>query len=115
MGEDAKRHTDDSRCPWRASLRALGGKWKGLILWRLSEESLRFGALKRLVEGITDKMLAEQLRELEADGLVSRRDFGEVPPKVLYSLTEYGKTALPAVFAMTRWGSEHLARMSAES
>ena len=108
------KHTDDPRCPWRAALRALGGKWKGLILWRLSEASRRFGELKRLVDGITDKMLAEQLRELEADGLISRRDFRAVPPRVLYSLTEYGETALPAIFAMTRWGRVHLARTPAE-
>ncbi len=113
MSEHEKRHSDDDRCPWRTSLRALGGKWKGLILWRLSEQPLRYGELKRLVEGVTDKMLAEQLRELEADGLVSRRDFDEVPPRVLYSLTDYGETALPAVFAMTQWGREHLARTSA--
>ena len=108
------QHTDDAGCPWRASLRVLGGKWKGLILWRLSEAPLRFGELKRQVEGITDKMLTEQLRELAVDGLVSRQDFDEVPPRVLYSLTPYGETALPAVFAMSRWGRAHLARTAAD-
>ena len=106
----AKKHTDDASCPWRAALRALGGKWKGLILWRLENDPMRFGELRRAVEGVTEKILAEQLRELESDGLVARRDFDETPPRVEYSLTAYGRDALPVVYEMTRWGYRHLER-----
>ncbi len=113
MSEEAKRHTDYADCPWRAALAALGGKWKGLILWRLEEGPRRFGELRRLIDGVTEKMLAEQLRELEEDGLLHRRDYEETPPRVEYSLTNYGREALSVVYAMTRWGAGHLERRDA--
>ena len=110
MSELPRRHTDDSSCPWRAALDALGGKWKGLILWRLEAAPMRFGELRRAVEGITEKILTQQLRELETDGLIARHDHRERPPRVEYSLTAYGRDALPVVYEMTRWGRRHLDR-----
>ena len=106
----SKRHTDSPSCPWRAALGALGGKWKGLILWRLESGAMRFGELRRAVEGVTEKILAEQLRELESDGLIARQDYRESPPRVEYSLTQYGSDALPVVYELTRWGRRHLDR-----
>ena len=74
-------------CGLDASLDVIGGKWKGLILWALRSEAHRFGELRRVVEGISEKMLIQHLKEMEADGIVKRRDFKEVPPRVEYALT----------------------------
>lgn len=86
------------------ALDLIGGKWKSLILWHLGESTLRFSALKRTMPGITQKMLTQQLRELERDGLVSRFIYTEVPPKVEYSLTDAGKTLLPVLVMLYEWG-----------
>lgn len=89
------------------TLKVIGGKWKPLLLWNLSQATRRFSELQRLMEGITQKMLTQQLRELEDDGLISRKVYPVVPPKVEYSLTEYGKTLQPVLNAMSKWGSNH--------
>jgi DNA-binding HxlR family transcriptional regulator len=96
------------QCPVEATLDMIGGKWKVLILWHLKGKVCRFSELKRLIPNITQKMLTQQLRELEADGLVYRRVYAEVPPKVEYSLTEYGKTLNPILEMMCQWGAKHL-------
>lgn len=101
---------DPARCPWTATWNVIGGKWKGVLWWRLSSELGRFGELQRAIPQITKKMLAEQLRELERDGVVQRRVHDEVPPRVEYSLTEYGRTLAPVVEAICVWGGEHLNR-----
>ena len=91
-------------CPLLRALAVIGGKWKLPILWHLCGGAVRYGELKRGVKGITHMMLAQCLRELEADGLVSRRDYGERPPRVEYSLTEKGSALLPALRELYAWG-----------
>ena len=77
-------------CGLEAALDVIGGKWKVLILWHLASKPCRFGKLRRLVGGISEKMLIQSLREMEGDGIVVRKDFQEVPPRVEYSLTRFG-------------------------
>lgn len=91
-------------CPLLRALAVIGGKWKLPILWHLCGGAVRYGELKRGVAGVTHMMLAQCLRELEADGLVSRRDYGERPPRVEYSLTEKGSALLPALRELYAWG-----------
>ena len=91
-------------CAVEAALRFIDGKWKGVILWHLLDGTLRFNQLRRLLPGVTQRMLTNQLRELEADGLVHRRVHAEVPPRVEYSLTERGRTLEPVLSALKAWG-----------
>ena len=91
-------------CHMELTIDIIGGKWKSLILWHLGENTLRFGELKRTLPKITQKMLTQQLRQLEKDGLVDRFVYTQVPPKVEYSLTDTGKTLLPVLETMYRWG-----------
>lgn len=95
-------------CPMEATLGLIGGKWKTLILDHLTEGTLRFGELQKCMPRITPKMLTQQLRELEEDGLVSRHVFPVVPPRVEYELTERGQTVLPILNAMCEWGRVYL-------
>ncbi|MBI5530383.1 MAG: helix-turn-helix transcriptional regulator [Candidatus Doudnabacteria bacterium] len=95
----------------QTTLKVLGGKWKPAILFLLCEQTLRFGQLKRSVSGITQKMLTQELRELEEDGLVSRKVYPQVPPKVEYTVTSYGKTLGPVLKSMSAWGKTHKARV----
>lgn len=88
----------------RDALDALGGKWKLLLLTYLHEGTKRFGDLKRLVPEISEKMLAQCLRELERDGLVRRRSYSEVPPRVEYTLTALGEETMPLLQALYIWG-----------
>ena len=86
-------------CPVEVSLDKIGGKWKPLILWHLRGHTRRFGELKRLIPNVTEKMLTEKLRELEDDGLVHREVYREVPPRVEYSLTPYGRGLWVSIWA----------------
>lgn len=95
-------------CPVAATLQLIGGKYKALLLWHLSDQVLRFNELRRLVPEATPKMLTQQLRELEADGLINRKVYPVVPPKVEYSLTVRGKSLFPILQAMYAWGSKLL-------
>lgn len=97
-------------CPVRTTLKVIGGKWKLPILWYLRDGHLRYSELQKIIEGITPKMLAEQLRELEKDGIVARKVYPVVPPKVEYSLTEYGRTLDPILKTMGAWGEGHMRR-----
>lgn len=96
------------RCGVEVTLELIGGKWKGVILWHLRSKTLRFSQLKRRLPGVTQKMLTQQLRELERDGLVHREVYAEVPPRVEYSLTPEGKTLVPLLTMMCEWGKEYL-------
>ncbi len=98
-------------CPVEATLKVIGGKWKGVILYHLLSETMRFNELRRLMPEVTQRMLTRQLRELEADNLISRKVYAEVPPKVEYSITEYGKTLAPIIHALQAWGLQHLEKM----
>ncbi len=94
--------------PVGVTLRVIGGKWKPLILWHVHEGTVRFGELMRKMPGITQKMLTQQLRELEEDKLVTRTVYAEVPPRVDYSISAYGKTLWPVLKAMAEWGRNHV-------
>jgi DNA-binding HxlR family transcriptional regulator len=99
-------------CPMEATLDVIGGKWKGVILYHLFHETKRFNELRRLMPGITQRMLTRQLRELENDQIVRRVVFPEVPPKVEYSLTEYGQTLQPILIIMEKWGAQYIDKVS---
>ena len=92
-------------CPVAATLHLIGGKYKALLLWHLSGRVLRFNRLRQLVPEATPKMLTQQLRELEQDGLINRKVYPVVPPKVEYSLTPLGESLFPILQAMYNWGS----------
>lgn len=92
----------------QATLKILGGKWKILILWHLKDEAKRYSELKQLIPKITEKMLIQQLRELVNDGIVNRKVYSDVPLKVEYSFTDYGRTLIPVLKALCDWGQEHL-------
>ena len=92
-----------------ATLDVIGGKWKPLIIYELNDETLRFSQLlDRLQPRISQRMLTKQLRQLEEDGLISRKAYTQVPPKVEYSLTEMGKSLMPILHQLCVWGSEHM-------
>jgi DNA-binding HxlR family transcriptional regulator len=103
---------DEDQCPVKTTLDVIGGKWKPLILYILKDGAVRFGDLRRSVPDVTQKMLTDRLRELEADGIVRRKVYPQVPPKVEYSLTVYGKTLAPILEAMAMWGTKHRRRLS---
>jgi DNA-binding HxlR family transcriptional regulator len=105
--------TKSYNCPVEAAVDVFGGKWKALILWWLQERTWRFAELRRQMPGITEKMLTRQLRELEADGIVERRVYPTVPPKVEYSLTDYGRSLKRALRAICDWGQQHMVRIGA--
>ena len=95
-------------CPVEAALEWIGGKWKGVVLYHLLHDgSLRFGELGKKLPTVTQRMLTRQLRELERDGLVDRKVFPQVPPKVVYSLTERGKSLKEVIDVLAAWGRKH--------
>ena len=96
-------------CGLEAALVVVGGKWKPLILFHLGYGKRRFGELRRLVSGVSEKMLIQQLRELQADGIIERVDFKEIPPKVEYLVTPLGRTLVEALLPLCQWGSAHMA------
>ena len=95
-------------CPVDAVVDVIGGKWKLRILWRLSQQTHRFGALRRAIPNISEKMLYQQLRQLEADGLVRRTAYPEVPPRVEYALTPRGRSLVPVLNEVAAWGEQQL-------
>jgi DNA-binding HxlR family transcriptional regulator len=99
-------------CGLDAALAVVGGKWKVLILWVLGTDPRRFGELRRLIPGISEKMLIQNLKELEGDGIVSRKDFKEVPPRVEYALTSFGHSLCEALAPLCAWGQEHMQRIA---
>lgn len=94
-------------CPVESTLDVIGGKWKGIILYHLISGTKRFNEFRRLMPGLTQRMLTLQLRELEEDGVVHREVYPVVPPKVEYSLTEFGMTLKPIIMLMQEWGTQY--------
>lgn len=99
----------ENGCPVEYTLRVIGGKWKPIILWYLSNEGVkRYGEIKKTLVRITHKMLSQQLKELEMDGLIHREEYHQIPPKVEYSLTDKGKTLIPILNEMGKWGTANM-------
>lgn len=103
-----KKCSSNYSCPIEATLALIGGKYKTLILWHLKDTTLRFNELKKLIPKATAKMLTQQLRELETDGLIVRVVYPVVPPKVEYSLSDFGKSIIPILDVMCDGGSDYL-------
>lgn len=95
-------------CPVEVTIAVAGGKWKPLIIFHLMSGTKRFGELRRLAGNVSQRSLTLQLRELESDGIINREVFAEVPPRVEYSLTQYGRTLEPVLHAMKNWGDSHV-------
>ncbi|WP_019644025.1 winged helix-turn-helix transcriptional regulator [Novispirillum itersonii] len=91
-------------CAVEATLTLIDGKWKGVILFHLLDGTLRFNEIRRKLPSVTQRMLTHQLREMEADGLISRTVFPQVPPRVDYALTERGRSLQPVLMALKQWG-----------
>lgn len=105
-----KINKEKAHCPVDYAFKRVGGKYKGRILWVLRQDVLRYGELKRAIVGITPKMLTQVLRELEADDLVSRKVYLEVPPKVEYSLTPTGEELIPFIKQLRSWGKKQMSQ-----
>lgn len=103
--------TDHTPCGLDVALAVMGGKWKPLVLYHLSGGPRRFGDLRRLVAGVSEKVLIDQLRELVAAGVLVRHDYQQVPPKVDYTITDFGMTLAEALMPLCAWGTEHRARV----
>ncbi|MDR2932130.1 MAG: helix-turn-helix transcriptional regulator [Oscillospiraceae bacterium] len=103
------------RCPVETTLDLIGGKYKALILWRLSDRTMRYNELQKIMPQATPKMLTQQLRELESDGLLTRTVYPVVPPKVEYAISAYGQSLRPVLEAMYDWGESHLEQQGIEA
>lgn len=103
-----QRHKEYPNCPIEAALDVIGGKWKSIILFRIMEQTRRFNELRRLIPNVSQRTLTNQLRELERDGLIHRKVYAEVPPKVEYSATELGQSLQPVLEAISQWSEVYL-------
>jgi DNA-binding HxlR family transcriptional regulator len=113
-GRSLVRRGDDRRsnCVVESSLAVIGGRWKGVVLFNLLEGKLRFGELRRAYPNCSPRMLTVQLRELEEDGLVRRTVYAEVPPRVEYELTAFGRSLEPVLSSLKEWGDQYKRRLS---
>ena len=102
-----KFRNNEYQCSMELTLALIGGKWKALILWHLGDKILRYSELRKILPNVTSKMLIQQLRELEDSGLVKRFIYTQIPPKVEYSLTEAGKSLLPILDTLCKWGMNY--------
>lgn len=107
-----ERYDCDFGCPLEACLEVIGGKWKGVILFHLLDGTRRFNELRRLLPKVTQRMLTRQLREMEMDKIVKRTVYPEVPPRVEYSLTEFGRTLEPILRSLQKWGTQYLQQIT---
>ena len=96
------------KCPVTGLLQLIGGKWKPIILYCLKSDKRRFGEIAARIPALSRKVLTEQLKELEEDGLITRKQFNEIPPRVEYELTELGKSLAPVLNEMEKWGMENI-------
>lgn len=103
-----KIHPSDEKCPVKATLSLLGGKWALIILYQLSGGMMRYGELKRSIPGISDKMLIQSLNELTENKLIHKKAYPEIPPKVEYRLTDIGFKTLPIIEKLEEFGRENL-------
>ena len=110
----ARKYNWKTGCDVEATLSVIGGRWKPILVCHLLAGRKRFGELKRLAPNATERMITLQLRELEADGVISRHVFAEVPPRVEYEMTDYGRSLEPILVAMQDWGRSFKARRLAE-
>ncbi|MBW4644030.1 MAG: helix-turn-helix transcriptional regulator [Goleter apudmare HA4340-LM2] len=111
MKAEAENHTRLT-CEVETTLKVIGGRWKVLIIRELMAGVKRFGELQRGLTGITQKMLTQQLREMEEDGIIHREVYAQIPPKVEYSLTPLGKSLEPILYAMHEWGMHHSSQVN---
>ena len=103
------RRAQGAKCPAETTIEVIGGRWKVPVVWHLFAGTMRFSELRRSLPGCTPKMLTQQLRELEADGIVLRKVYAQVPPKVEYSLTDLGQRLNTALLPLGDWGEENMA------
>lgn len=109
-----RRYDSEFGCSVEVALDVVSGKWKGVILFHLLKETKRFNELRRMLPDVTQRMLTLQLRELEEDGVVHREIYHQIPPRVEYSLTEFGRTLEPILLLMRDWGDEYTAKVQAQ-
>lgn len=102
------KNTNNQACPIASSINIFGGKWKPEILYFINLEPRRFNELKRLIPNITQRMLTQQLRELERDGIIDRKQYLEIPPKVVYSMTDLGNTLIPIFKELENWTTRNI-------
>lgn len=107
------KEKEDRVCPIEENVKIFGGKWKASILFHISEGQCRFNELRRRIPAITQRMLTQQLRDLEGDGLVIREQFNEIPPRVEYSLSKIGASLTPIFQAIDEWGKRHSEKIAA--
>ncbi len=110
----ARKYNWKTGCDVEATLSVIGGRWKPILVCRLLNGRKRFGEVCRLAPNATERMITLQLRELEADGVIARHVYPEVPPRVEYEVTEFGKSLAPIIKSMQKWGSEFKAQRLAE-
>ncbi len=103
-----KQRKEEYNCPLEVTMEIIGGKYKGVIIGHLIAKTLRYNELQKLISHAAPKMLIQQLKELEADGIIQRKLYPVVPPKTEYSLTERGKTLIPAIIELNKWGMNYL-------
>ena len=103
-----KQRKDEYQCPLEVTMEIIGGKYKGVIIGHLIGKTLRYNELQKLISHATPKMLIQQLKELEADGIIERKLYPVVPPKTEYSLTKSGETLIPAIIELNKWGMNYL-------
>lgn len=106
-----RKHDIDHECPVEITLDVIGGKWKGMVLYWLLNGTARYNELRRVLPKVTQRMLTLQLRELEADGVIHRKVYAEMPAKVEYSLTEFGLSLKPILLLMKEWGTQYHAEI----
>lgn len=95
------------QCPMELAMGIIGGKYKAVILWHLIDNTLRYNEIQKCIPKATPKMLSQQLKELEQDGIINRKMYPVIPPKTEYSLTELGKSLIPIILALENWGDEY--------